>query len=94
VSCFCVALFGLELTVGVSWAVAIDIGAEFSGSVSAVMNTWGNIGAAVASALTGYIASRFAWSTAFAIPAGFSLAAALLSLRVDASRRISTVGTP
>ena len=44
---FCVALFGLELTVGVSWAVTLDIGGEYAGSVSAVMNTLGNSGAAI-----------------------------------------------
>ena len=35
----CLAVFGLELTVGVSWAVPLDIGGDYAGSVSAVMNT-------------------------------------------------------
>ena len=30
--------FGLEWTVGISWAVPLDIGGDFAGSVSAVMN--------------------------------------------------------
>ena len=34
----CVAMFGLELTVGVAWAVPLDIGGDYAGSVSAVMN--------------------------------------------------------
>lgn len=27
----CLAFFGLELTVGVSWAVTLDIGADYAG---------------------------------------------------------------
>src|SRR3546814_14196455 len=65
--CFCIALFGLELTVGVSWAVTLDIGGEYAGSVSAVMNTLGNSGAAVAAAVTGYIVSMSGWFAAFAV---------------------------
>ena len=35
----CLAVFGLELTVGVTWALPLDIGGDYAGSVSAVMNT-------------------------------------------------------
>ncbi|WP_375194191.1 MFS transporter [Sphingobium sp.] len=86
--CFCVALFGLELTVGVSWAVTLDIGGEYAGSVSAVMNTLGNSGAAVAAAVTGYIVSMSGWFAAFAVLSVLCLIAAALFLRIDASRRL------
>lgn len=86
--CFCVALFGLELTVGVSWAVTLDIGGEYAGSVSAVMNTLGNIGAAIAAAVTGYIVSMSGWFAAFAVLSILCLVAALLFLRIDASRKL------
>ena len=36
VAWYCVAFFGLEWTVGISWAVPLDIGGDFAGSVSAV----------------------------------------------------------
>ena len=49
---YSVAFFGLEWTVGISWAVPLDIGGDFAGSVSAVMNMLGNIGGAL-SALVG-----------------------------------------
>ena len=84
--CFCVALFGLELTVGVSWAVTLDIGGEYAGSVSAVMNTLGNIGAAIAAAVTGYIVAASGWFAAFAVLAVLCVIAAVLFLRIDASR--------
>jgi sugar phosphate permease len=86
--CFCVALFGLELTVGVSWAVTLDIGGEYAGSVSAVMNTLGNIGAAIAAAVTGYIVTMSGWFAAFAVLSILCVIAAGLFLRIDASRRL------
>jgi sugar phosphate permease len=86
IACFCLALFGLELTVGVSWAVTLDIGGEFAGSVSAVMNTIGNLGAFVAAAATGYIVSASGWGAAFGVLAGLCVAAALLMFTIDASR--------
>lgn len=86
--CFCVALFGLELTVGVSWAVTLDIGGEYAGSVSAVMNTLGNIGAAIAAAVTGYIVAASGWFSAFAVLSVLCVIAALLFTRIDASRQL------
>ena len=58
VAFYCVAFFGLEWTVGISWAVPLDIGGDFAGSVSAVMNTLGNIGGAISAAVVTYAASR------------------------------------
>lgn len=83
---FCIALFGLELTVGVSWAVTLDIGGEYAGSVSAVMNTLGNSGAAIAAAVTGYIVAASGWFSAFAVLSVLCVIAALLFARIDASR--------
>lgn len=85
---FCIALFGLELTVGVSWAVTLDIGGEYAGSVSAVMNTLGNSGAAVAAAVTGYIVTMSGWFSAFAVLSALCLIAAALFLKIDASRKL------
>lgn len=90
VAFFCLAVFGLELTVGVSWAMTLDLGGAFAGSVSAVMNTLGNIGAAVAAALTGYLVAASGWASAFGVTAGLALVAALLTLTIDASRPLHT----
>ena len=84
----CVAFFGLELTVGVSWAVPLDIGADFAGSVSAVMNTWGNIGGAISPLALAYLVRSYGWDAPFLVAAGLSLIAAALFWRIDASRRI------
>jgi hypothetical protein len=54
--CLTVAPAGLELTVAVSRAICIDIGGEFSGSVSSVTNAWGNLGAAISAVAVGHLA--------------------------------------
>ncbi|MGC1305107.1 MAG: MFS transporter [Caulobacteraceae bacterium] len=87
---FGLAVFGLELTVGVSWAMALDVGAEFAGSVSAVMNTSGNIGAFLAAVVTSYVVKAAGWGAAFWVVAGLAVVAALLHLTIDASRRLYT----
>jgi len=85
---FCLAVFSFELTVGVSWAITLDIGGEFAGSVSAVMNTLGNIGASIAIVVTGYLARDYGWGYAFGVIAALAVIAALLNLTIDASRRL------
>jgi MFS transporter, ACS family, glucarate transporter len=85
----CVAIFGLELTVGVSWAITLDIGDHFAGSVSSVMNTCGNFGGAMASAISGYLVVMSGWSAPFLVMAALSLIGAVLYLSIDAARPIS-----
>jgi sugar phosphate permease len=85
---FAAAVFFLELTVGVSWAVALDIGDEFAGSVSAVMNSTGAVGQTFAAAATGYIVTAAGWNAAFSVLGVLGLMAALLFTQIDASKRV------
>jgi sugar phosphate permease len=84
----CVAFFGLELTVGISWAVTLDIGGDCAGSVSAVMNTCGNIGGAISPAVLAYLVQYYGWNVPFVVAAGFCVIGAALFAQVDATRRI------
>jgi MFS family permease len=86
----CVAMFGMESTVGVSWAITLDIGADSAGAVSAVMNTSGNIGGAISSALSAYLVTFFGWNAPFLVMAGLSVLAAVLYLKINASQRLLT----
>jgi sugar phosphate permease len=85
----CVAVFGLELTVGVSWAIPLDIGGDYAGSVSAVMNTFGNIGGAISPTVLAYLVTAYGWNQPFFVAAGFCALAAILFSRIDASRQIT-----
>jgi sugar phosphate permease len=89
VAFYCVAFFGLEWTVGISWAVPLDIGGDFAGSVSAVMNTFGNIGGAISSTVVTYMATLYGWNAPFMMTAALCLIAAALYLKIDATRRIA-----
>lgn len=86
IGCFALALFGLELTVGNSWAVTLDIGGSYAGSVSAVMSTFGNLGGAIYAAMMGYIVSAFGWDVAYFGLASFALLGAILFSQIDVSR--------
>ncbi len=77
------ALAGLELTVAVSWAMCVDIGGDFSGSVSAVMNTFGNISPALSEGTVGHLAQRLGWNWPFLLAAAMCFAAAVLASRID-----------
>lgn len=87
---FCVSVFALELVVGNAWAVSLDVGGNFAGSVSSVMNTLGNIGGTVMAVATGYIVASYGWNMTFFVVAGLSLVGGILFLFVDASRQIYT----
>ncbi|MFA6116770.1 MAG: MFS transporter [Sphingomonas sp.] len=86
---FGLAVFGLELVVGVAWAITLDIGGEYAGSVSAVMNTFGNLAGAIAAVATGYIVAHSGWNSAFFVISGLAVVGALLCLKVDASQKVA-----
>jgi sugar phosphate permease len=88
VAFYCVAFFGLEWTVGISWAVPLDIGGDYAGSVSAVMNTLGNIGGAMSATAVTYLARAYGWNAPFLLTSVLCLIAAALYLKIDAGRRI------
>lgn len=88
VAFYSLAFFSLEWTVGISWAVPLDIGGDFAGSVSAFMNMCGNIGGAIAATVLGWLVGWFGWNVPFLITGGLTAIAALLYLKIDASRRI------
>ena len=81
--CLTLAMAGLELTVAVSWAICLDIGGDYSGSVSAVMNTLGNIGGAISAVAIGYLATHWGWNWPFLVASAMCLVAALLATRID-----------
>lgn len=81
-----IALAGLELTVGVSWALCLEIAGDFSGSVTGVMNTFGNLGGALSAVVIGYLATLFGWTVPFLVASLLCAAAALLATRIDPKR--------
>ena len=56
-SCLTGAMFFLECTIGPSWAVPMDAGGKYSGTVSGMMNMAGNIGGALSPTVFGFLPS-------------------------------------
>jgi sugar phosphate permease len=86
VICLSIALAGLELTVGVSWAMCLDIAGEYSGSVTGVMNTLGNLGGSFASPGIGLLVDHSGWTLPFLLSSAMCLVAALLATQIDPRR--------
>jgi MFS transporter, ACS family, glucarate transporter len=84
----CVAVFGLEVTVGVAWAIPLDIGGEFAGSVASVMNTFGNLGSAVSPVLLAYFVGLYGWNMPFLVCSVLCVVGAILCLGLDANSKI------
>jgi sugar phosphate permease len=78
------ALFGLEMAVGVYWAVCLDIGSEYAGTVSGMMNSVGNLGAAISPFLFGIIVQYTgSWVYPFVVASGLLVIGAGLWLRIN-----------
>jgi sugar phosphate permease len=84
----CLAFGGLELTVGVSWAIPLDIAGDFAGSAAALMNMVGNIGGAITPTLVAFLAMRYGWNIPFMTGSALCLVGAAIYSKIDASKRI------
>ena len=85
----CLAFGGLELTVGVSWAIPLDIAGDFAGSAAALMNSVGNIGAAISPAVLAYLVTGYGWNVPFLVASAMCVIGMLIYAKIDASRRIA-----
>lgn len=83
-----IGLFGLELTVGVSWAVAVDIGPQFAGSVSGFMNMCGNLGSTVSPVIFAVLRKHYDWPAPFLVACVLLVVAAACYLRIDPDDKI------
>jgi len=89
VACFSLAVGALELTTGVSWAVPVDIGRAFAGTISALMNTCGNLGGVLSALVVGWLVQVTGrWELVFLIAAAACLAAAVCWLRIDPEEQV------
>ena len=78
VLCLTGSLFFLELVISPAWAVPMDVGGEFSGTVSGVMNMAGSVAASFSPIIFGFLIQRGMWITPFLISAGVLLTGALI----------------
>jgi sugar phosphate permease len=77
VYCLTAAMFFLECIVGPSWAVAMDVGGEYSGTVSGMMNMASNTGGALSPTVFGILVQFGSWVAPFVVAAVILLLGAI-----------------
>jgi len=72
------SFFFLEWVIGPAWAVPMDVGGQFSGTVTGVMNMVGALGGASTAVVYGSLFNRGFWVAPFLVSAGVMLLGALI----------------
>src|ERR1700687_2072441 len=94
VYCLAAAMFFLETIIGPSWAVPMDIGGEYSGTVSGMMNMGGQIGGALSPTVFGILVARGSWIAPCVIVACLLfLGAAIWAFWIDPEVSVIDKGT-
>ena len=70
VYCLAASMFFLECVIGPAWAVPMDVGGEYSGTVSGMMNMAGNTGGALSPIVFGILVEGGSWTAPFYVEAG------------------------
>lgn len=70
------------------WATCNDLTRNFSGSLSAMMNTWGNIGGWISPILTAYIATHLGWTQALDFAALITIMGGVLWIPINADQNL------
>ncbi len=82
------SFFG-DMTMGSCWAVCLDVGHEFAGTVSGCMNAWGNLGGALSPFVIGFLVQHFgSWNLPIVVSSGIFFLGALLWLRIDPTQSV------
>jgi sugar phosphate permease len=89
VYCLTASMFFLEFTIGPSWAVPMDTGGKYSGTVSGMMNMAGNIGGALSPIVFGILVELGSWQAPFIVAAALLVAgSAVWAFWLDPEKQI------
>jgi sugar phosphate permease len=89
VYCLTAAMFFLEMTIGPAWAVPMDVGGEFSGSVSGMMNMGGQLVGALSPTIFGIFMDKGSLVAAFSVSAGLLfIGAAIWAFWIDPDQSV------
>jgi len=93
VLCLAASFFFLEFVIGPAWAVPMDVGGQFSGTVTGVMNMAGALAASVTPLVFGYYFGIGSWMVPFFITSGVMVLGAFIWTFLI-NPEISVVGAP
>ncbi len=95
VICLTASLFFLEMVIGPAWAVPMDVGGEYSGTVTGIMNMAGAMAASVSPVIFGFFAQRGSWIAPFLVTAGMLLSGALIwTFLIDPEKSVVKTSLP
>jgi sugar phosphate permease len=95
VYCLTASMFFLECTIGPSWAVPMDTGGKYSGTVSGMMNMAGNIGGALSPIVFGVLVQYGSWQAPFIVAAALLVAGSCVwAFWLDPDKSVVTIATP
>jgi sugar phosphate permease len=80
VYCLTASMFFLECVIGPAWAVPMDVGGEYSGTVSGMMNMAGNMGGALSPIIFGALVQAGMWNAPFYVEVGLLTIGAIVWL--------------
>jgi len=84
-----VSFFFLEFVIGPAWAVPMDVGGQFSGTVTGIMNMAGALAASLTAIVYGGLFDRGYWIAPFFVSAGVMLIGALIwTFLIDPERSV------
>jgi sugar phosphate permease len=78
IACLAASFFFLEWVIGPAWAVPMDVGGQFSGTVTGVMNMVGALGGASTAVVYGSLFNQGYWVAPFLVSAGVMVVGALI----------------
>ena len=85
--CLAVSNFCLEMVLGPAWAVPMDVAGLWSGTLAAIMNMAGAVGASISPLVFATLVERGSWIAPFLVTAGVLVIGALIwSFLIDAEK--------
>jgi sugar phosphate permease len=89
VLCLAASFFFLEFVIGPAWAVPMDVGGQFSGTVTSVMNMAGALAASFTPLIFGYYFGKGSWMVPFFITSAVMLlGAAIWTFLINPERSV------
>jgi len=83
------SFFSLECVIGPAWAVPMDVGGQFSGTVTGIMNMAGALAASLTAIIYGTLFGKGFWVAPFLVSAGVMFLGALIwTLLIDPEKSV------
>ena len=91
--CLSAAFFFLDMVIGPAWAVPMDVGGPYSGTVTSIMNMGGAVAASITPVVFGYSFDHGAWILPFLFVTGaLVLGSAIWAFLIDPERPVAEAG--